>query len=36
MPNTYPNFDEILQVPGFLYWGTTSLAAEATYGTLLG
>lgn len=36
MPATYPNFAEILQVPGFLYWGTTSLANEVGYGTLLG
>ena len=33
---TYPNFDEILQVPGLLYWNPTNLSAEATWGTLLG
>lgn len=32
----FPNIQEILQVPGFLYWGTTDLSAEATWGTLLG
>lgn len=36
MPITYPNFDEILQVPGFLYWGTVGLSHESEYGTLLG
>lgn len=32
----YPNVSEILQVPGLLFWGTTNLANEAGWGTLLG
>lgn len=33
---TYPDPAEILQVPGFLYWGPTTLATESGWGTLLG
>ena len=36
MPTTYPNFNEILQVPGFLYWNPTGFTTENQYGTLLG
>ena len=36
MPSTYPNYSEILQVPGFLYWNPTGFTTENQYGTLLG
>jgi len=34
--NNHPNVDEILRVPGYLFWGTTALTSEATWGTKLG
>lgn len=34
--STTPSEDEILQVPGFLYWNPTSLVAPIDYGDLLG
>ena len=33
---TYPDYVEIIRGPGLLFWGTTSLASEAGYGTKLG
>jgi len=33
---TLPNYLEILRQPGLLYWNPTNLAAEATWGDLLG
>ena len=33
---THPSIDEILRVPGYLFWNPTNLAAEATWGTKLG
>jgi hypothetical protein len=34
--DNYPAFSEIQQVAGLLFWGTTSLANEAGWGTKLG
>ena len=32
----YPNINEIMRVPGLLFWNPTNLSAEATWGTKLG
>ena len=37
MPSIYPNvINEVLRIPGFLYWNTTNLDSESGYGKLLG
>lgn len=33
---THPSVDEILQVPGYLFWNPTALDSEANWGTKLG
>jgi len=33
---THPSIDEVLQVPGYLFWNPTALTSEATWGTKLG
>lgn len=36
MWSSHPNVNEILRVPGYLFWGTTALTDETTWGTKLG